>query len=821
MRAAQRRVAALWSNLRPVVGGSATSTRRTPRDAGRADQPATVSPDGPPRPASRPATDDDLVASTGPAGGDPDPAAPATGATPTRIVEKAAALLLVLTVLWGYAAFLTARDAMDLLAVRTLGTRLGQPTDALILGLQAERRLSMVELATPGRHRAALLDQRTHTDAAIESLRRFAGETDLRLVTVGTVQKRAGELVRRLDALRPLRDGVDGGRVDRATAAASYGRIIDAGFAVYGSQWASQRTKLIEETRALVALARAAELLSREDALVAGALASARLTDAEYARLVDLVAVARFARAEAAAGLPAAERVDYDRLVTGRVFGALHAAEMELLAAGRRGETSPVQPARWQAAAEPALSELRTLVTIGVRDSVDRATPGAAGVTVRAGLVGGLGLVVVVATAILTIRATRRIVGRLDQLGTEHAALSTSRDELAAELATQRDRAAQLTAQAAQLSAQRKRLATQREQLVAQTGRRQAETERVTERAAQIAARLAAHQRAREVFVRLTRDNQNLLHRQIGLLDAMERRETDTDELAELFRLDHLATRIRRNVEQLISLSGGTPGRRWRRPVPLVDVVRGAVAEVSDYPRVLVAPNWSGAVAGRAMPDLIHLLAEVVEAALTGSAPTTTVRITGEVRDGGQAIVISDDGAGRGPAELDAVNELIRDTPAAGPLSGAVGLYVVGRLARRHGITVELTAGVRGGTTAIVLVPASLLVEAPELDPVAAPGAATTPDRPADIAVGQPAGTFRPDAAEAALPVRLRRPGQGTAVGDPGRAAGTPPNGAPVRHADVDWSATMELPVALPARTDDQSESSERTTGDSRSGHDG
>ncbi|MFY1668453.1 nitrate- and nitrite sensing domain-containing protein [Plantactinospora sp. WMMB334] len=800
MRAAARRLAALRSGLR-------RSATRTSGDAGPVGGRASSAP------------------------------GPAAGPAPTRIVAAGAALLVVLALLWGYATFLTGRDAMDLLAVRTLGTELGQPTDALILDLQAERRLSMVELAAPGRHRAALRDQRTRTDAATVTLRRFTDRSDLRLATAGAVRERAAELVRRLDDLRSLRDDVDAGRINRATTAAAYAKIIDAGFAVYGSQWTSRRSDLLEETRALLALSRAAELLAREDALVAGALASTRLTEAEHGRLADLVAVARFVRTEAAAGLPDAERAGYDRLVSGPVFGALNAVETELLAADWAGAGPPVQPARWQAATEPALAELRTLVTTGVRDSVGRATRGAAGVAARAGLVGGLGLVLLVAAAVLTLRGTRRIVARLDELSSGQAALSTARDELVAErdrlaakLAAQRDRTAKLTDRTAELSAQRKRLATQREQLVAQTGRRQAETERVTERAAQIAARLAAHQRAREVTVWLTRENQNLLHRQIGLLDALERRETDTEDLAELFRLDHLATRIRRNVEQLISLSGGTPGRRWRRPVPLVDVVRGAVAEVSDYPRVLVAPHWPGSVAGRALPDLIHLLAELVEAALTGSAPTTTVRVAGEVRGGDRAIIVSDDGAGRSPAELDAVNALIRDTPHAGPLNGALGMYVVGRLARRHGITVELTAGPRGGTAATVLVPATLLVEESTPEPTPAPGTTTAPGRPGtttapgrpdDSTAGQRRGAPRPGPAPDALPVRVRRPDHDTPVDTQGRAAGSAQNGAPARRTETDWSATLELPVALPAPSDDRPGSSERTTGDSRSGHDG
>ncbi|WP_422771526.1 nitrate- and nitrite sensing domain-containing protein [Plantactinospora sp. WMMC1484] len=825
MRAVARRLATLGSGLRRPAprssGAAGPAEGRTPKDPGPTEAHTPKGP-GP--------TEAHTPKDGGPAGGRvPAASEPAAGPVPTRIVATGAALLVVLALLWGYATFLTARDAMDLLAVRTLGTELGQPTDALILDLQAERRLSMVELAAPGRHRAALRDQRTRTDDATVALRRFTDQSDLRLATAGAVRERAAELVRRLDDLRSLRDDVDAGRINRATTAAAYAKIIDAGFAVYGSQWTSRRSDLLEETRALLALSRAAELLAREDALVAGALASSRLTEAEHTRLADLVAVARFARTEAAAGLPDAERAGYDRLVSGPLFGALNAVETELLAADWAGASPPVQPARWQAVTEPALAELRTLVTTGVRDSVGRATRGAAGVAARAGLVGGLGLVLLVAAAVLTLRGTRRIVARLDELGSGQAALSTDRDKLvaernrlAAQLAAQRDRTATLTDRTAELSAQRKRLATQREQLVAQTGRRQAETERVTERAAQIAARLAAHQRAREVTVWLTRGNQNLLHRQIGLLDALERRETDTEDLAELFRLDHLATRIRRNVEQLISLSGGTPGRRWRRPVPLVDIVRGAVAEVSDYPRVLVAPNWPGSVAGRALPDLIHLLAELIEAALGGSAPTTTVRVAGgEARSGGRAIIVSDDGAGRSPAELDAVNALIRDTPHAGPLNGALGMYVVGRLARRHGITVELTAGPRGGTTATVLVPATLLVEESTPEPTPAPGTTTAPGRPADSTVGQRRGAPRPGPAPDALPVRVRRPDHDTPVGTQGRAAGSAQNGAPARRTETDWSATLELPVALPAPSDDRPGSSERTTGDSRSGHDG
>src|SRR5204863_4282198 len=117
----------------------------------------------------------------------------------------------------------------------------------------------------------------------------------------------------------------------------------------------------------------------------------------------------------------------------------------------------------------------------------------------------------------------------------------------------------------------------------------------------------------RDVFLGLARRTQALVHRQLGLLDAMERREGDAEELADLFRVDHLATRMRRNAENLIVLAGATPGRGWRNPVPLVDVVRGAVAEVEEYDRVKVVAIGPAALVGRAVGDVIHLLAELIE----------------------------------------------------------------------------------------------------------------------------------------------------------------------------------------------------------------
>jgi anti-sigma regulatory factor (Ser/Thr protein kinase) len=280
-----------------------------------------------------------------------------------------------------------------------------------------------------------------------------------------------------------------------------------------------------------------------------------------------------------------------------------------------------------------------------------------------------------------------------------------------------------------------------------------------------------------EIFLHHTQRNQILLRRQLGLLEAMERRETDAEELADLFRVDHLTTRIRRNVEKLISLAGGNPGRRWLRPVPLLDVVRAAVAEVEDYPRVLMSPTWTGAVAGSTLPDLIHVLAELIENGLSFSPPSTTVRVSGELWDGGVAIVINDDGPGLGSPELAAANQLLRDPPEPSATSGGGGLSVVGQLARRRGVTVELRRSPRGGTTAVVLIPATLVLDAGDAG-VTDDGFEQTAEYPqvsAGAGAGTPVSPSALHATPAGLPVRRRRVDVDAPPPPPAHNLGTPP----------------------------------------------
>jgi hypothetical protein len=176
---------------------------------------------------------------------------------------------------------------------------------------------------------------------------------------------------------------------------------------------------------------------------------------------------------------------------------------------------------------------------------------------------------------------------------------------------------------------------------------------------------------------------------------------------------------MRRNAENLIVLAGATPGRGWRKPVPVVDVIRGALAEVEEYTRVNLLPVESASLAGRAVGDVIHLLAELIENALSFSPPYTRVHVGGVVVANGFAVEIEDRGLGMSEADLTSANDQLVHPPEFHLSNTArLGLFVVGRLAARHGIRVRLRESPYGGTTAIVLIPTALLVDPNSTEPV-------------------------------------------------------------------------------------------------------
>ncbi|MEU9112533.1 ATP-binding protein [Streptomyces sp. NPDC048483] len=220
-----------------------------------------------------------------------------------------------------------------------------------------------------------------------------------------------------------------------------------------------------------------------------------------------------------------------------------------------------------------------------------------------------------------------------------------------------------------------------------------------------------------EVFVNLARRLQSLVHREILLLDELEHQVEDPDLLKGIFHVDHLATRTRRHAENLAVLGGAISRRQWTRPISMIEVLRSAIAEVEQYPRVKLVPPIEGHLQGHAVADVVHLLAELVENASVYSAPQTPILLRAQLVTAGLAVEVEDRGLGMDLDEQTQMNALLADpdnVDVAELLSdGRIGLFVVASLARRHGIVVQLQSNIYGGVQAVLIVPQELLGDEP------------------------------------------------------------------------------------------------------------
>ncbi|MEU7888471.1 nitrate- and nitrite sensing domain-containing protein [Microbispora bryophytorum] len=693
------------------------------------------------------------------------------------------ALLLSLAALWAFAAWVTLREGVNLLWVSTLDNAVVQPSEPLLVELQKERRLTLVRLGNPAQvPRADLQAQRGRSDAAVKNFKEMSSGDNVRLAATPVLETRLDETRRRLAALEAARKQIDAGQIDRDRAARAFTDVTDAIYGLYVSLATLDDEAVAKDARTLVELTRAREIFAQEDALLAGALAAGRLTDADRARFAQLVGAQRYLTDQAAGELPSADRSAFQRMADGPAFVRLRVMEEQVMRAGRLSPTLPVSQDQWRSAVDTVLSQRQDAVEKAGVGLVDRAASVAVGAIVRLALAGGLGLVAVIASIVLSVTTARALVRQLEKLR-----------EAALELANER-----LPGVVARL-AQGEKVDVKAEappldfgpDVIGQVG---AAFNTVQETAIRTAVEEAQlRQSIRDILLSLARRTQSLVHRQLTLLDVMERRESDPAELKDLFRIDHLATRMRRNAENLIVLSGASPARAWRRSVPMVDVVRGALAEVEDYTRVTVMPMGETALIGRAVGDLIHLLAELIENAVSFSPPYTMVQVGGQVVASGYAIEIEDRGLGMSAEDLEATNQRIADPPEFNLSSTArLGLYVVSRLAERHGIRVSLKASPYGGTTAVVLLPRDLVIEGGEALPEEETGSGLPRREPGSrriALVGAPDAAPEPAqevvpvprAPEPPRPVQSAPPPGGADPDGSASSAGFTPSGLPFR----------------------------------------
>ncbi|TDC31575.1 nitrate- and nitrite sensing domain-containing protein, partial [Micromonospora sp. KC213] len=634
---------------------------------------------------------------------------------------KVVALLLSLVALWSFAAWVTLRDGVNLLGVQAMDSQIIGPSEPLLLNLQVERRLSTAQLGTvSGARQAALAAERNKVDEAAAAFRSSARSWLARTAANDTAERHVDDALAALDRLPATRQSIDGRQIGRAEAATVFTELIEVLFRLYDVAAALDDTEIEADTRNLIELYRMRELVSQEDALMTGALAAGRMTAPEHTRFTQLVAAHRFLTDRTAPRLRNPEHEQLEAVLTGSAFADLRRLEDRVLASDRDTAKPAIGAQEWNDAAESSLNELQKMVLANGDALVERATPVAVGVVVRLVLAAGLGLLAVIASVIVSITTARALVAQLQRLQVAAHKLADERLPSVVERLGHGEKV-DVAKEAPPLDFG--------DDEIGQVGQA---FNRVQETAIRTAVEQAELRRnVRDVFLSLARRTQGLVHRQVTLLDAMERREQDAEELEDLFRVDHLAVRMRRNAENLVVLSGATPARAWRRDVPMLDVARAATQEVEDYARVTVQPFGTVGLAGRAVGDVIHLLAELIENALSFSPPHTEVQVRGQLVGRGFVVEIEDRGLGMGAEEMAAANEQIAsDQEFSLSNANQLGLFVVSRLANKHHLTVQLKDSPYGGTTAVVLIPKELITNAQPVAPTGGPVPATAAASP-------------------------------------------------------------------------------------------
>jgi hypothetical protein len=492
----------------------------------------------------------------------------------SKIIALAAVPLSALLVLWIFATTLAAAPAVSLFAAQTLLDDVGRPGEALVAELQRERHLSLVYLAS-GRDVPALGEQRVRTDRAVAEFRRRATGTNLRSAAGDLLKNRIEQTLTALEILPNGRGFIDRREVDRSGALGLYSNIVESTYRTFSATATLPDDAISREARTLIALGRAREVLGQADAIVAGVVAADHFAEGEHAQLVQIIGTQQYLYSGAVADLGEAERTRYQKLTEGEHFVRLTALQQQLVSRGRDGEPAPIDGAAWQRSYDEVQRQLRAFELDAADDLARRTTPVAVWIVVKLALAGVLGLAAVAASLYLALRVGRSLIDRMTRLRT--TALQTADEGLPSVVARLR------RGEEVDVAAETPALDVGDDEL-GQVGQAFAQVHRAAVQSAVDEA--AVRSGLREVFLNIARRSQTLLHRQLAVLDRMERRTTDPDELEDLFRVDHLATRMRRHAEDLVILAGSPAGRGWRNPVPMVDVIRGAISEVEDYTRV-------------------------------------------------------------------------------------------------------------------------------------------------------------------------------------------------------------------------------------------
>jgi signal transduction histidine kinase len=633
--------------------------------------------------------------------------------------------LLSLIALWAYAAVSTVGGAIANKNDNTLNQEVGAPIAALSAALQTERADTFVwqsshalDLSAHGHlpakalgamnaSKAAMDAQRPRTNAALAAFEVAAKEAES--LQPASDRPVAATLLADLNRLPQLRAEVDAGTIPALTAFENYtttGNAIDP----YAGGLSNPDGSIAEysEAQAVLQEGEAVGDIAEEASLVGGVLAGGDvMSEAEHTVFVQTVDDQRLLEALGDSPNNWQESPNpYAPVDASPAFKNLQKLENAIVA-GRPGALLPVSPTAWETGVGAVLAKL-TGAEVATRLAVTSGQAQASDAVVRNVIVvGGAGLLAVIVSSVLLLGFGNRISRELT--GLRRAARTMADERLPGVVGRLRAGGeVDVAVEAPPLD-----LGT-RTREVTETADAFSAVQRTAVEAAVEQAQLRSG--VSRVFRSLARRNQSLLQRQLKLLDEMERATEEPDALAQLFRLDHLTTRMRRQAEGLIILSGAAPGRTWRQPVPVVEVLRGAIGEIEDFARVELVTDSPDFVQGTAVADVTHMLAELIENAVQYSPPGTRVEVRGGRVANGYAIEIEDRGLGIPPDTMSTLNERLAKPPEFDLAdSDQLGLFVVSRLAARHGVRISLRVSGYGGTAAVVLLPRALVVAESEV----------------------------------------------------------------------------------------------------------
>jgi signal transduction histidine kinase len=643
-----------------------------------------------------------------------DPPPPRTRSARLTLVSLLLIPLLSLAALWGFTASITLSNVISDQHYDKVANAITPSVSALEESLAGERALTLAWLGA-GRQsaliQAELQSARHSTDTYAAAVR--SSIMSVEGMTSATARTRLDQFLAELAGLGQIRAAVDSGTDSQAAAYNAYSAISSAEWGAFHISLPPSNPDLSLMTQSAIAEGRAQDFTGGAVALVEGALSARGLmAQPERELFAETVGQQNLEISDMYALASPAMAAIYKQIYDTPAYHGLLATENQI-------ETSPanrpipVDDATFQAtaqaiqssvlAAAPRLGDILAAQSARLSDSL----------LTQLYLAGGLGLAAVLASIFVMLRFGRRL--RVDLTNLYESARQMASERLPRLVERLRG------GEDVDVREESPPLKAGRITEIANVAQAFSTVQRTAIEAA--VGQASLRKGVNDVFVNMSLRNQSLLHRQLGMLDTMERRTSDPALLGDLFGLDHLTTRMRRYAESLLVLAGATPGRGWRDPVLVVDVLQAAVAEVEDYVRVDVIIESSDAVAGIAVNDVVHLIAELVENATAFSPPNTRVTITGGVVGHGFAVDIEDRGLGIGPDAMAAINEQLAAPPEFDLAnSDQLGLFVTGKLAARHGIRVTLRMSPYRGTTAVVVLPWEIIVPENEADAWFRPG---------------------------------------------------------------------------------------------------